>query len=833
MILIYYQFIKNKPGIQSGFLFIIFGIVKLFTMKNFLLIFVFSIFISPGSFAQVVTILDNEDLKPIPDVAILNGSKLKFIYTNKTGKADISAFSDEELICLQHFTYERVCMTFEELKKAGFEVRLVKKIFAIDEFVVSANRWEQNKNEVPNKITTVLKPAIDLLNPQTAADLIGISGEVFIQKSQLGGGSPIIRGFATNRVLIVVDGVRMNNAIYREGNIQNIISLDPSSLESTEIIFGPGAIVYGSDAIGGVMDFHTKKVMLSTGEKPYLKSEAMTRFATADNEKTFHFDFNAGTKKIAFMSSFSRSEFDDLRMGSVKNPEYLRNEFVKRIGNQDIISINRDPRVQVYSGYDQINTMNKLRIKLSPSVDVIAANHYSRLSDVPRYDRLIQYKSGKLRYSEWYYGPQIWMMNNIQVTIHKENKLFDEVRAIAAHQSYQESRHDRSFGKSKINEQTEKVSIISLNLDFDKTLNDKRDMICYGFEFAGNDIKSVAQTRDIITGEISPAGSRYPNGKNKYKALSLYTGYKNNLSGKLTLNTGLRYNYVSLRSTIADNSFYSFPFTEISIGNGALTGSAGVVFRINKSFQTSLNASTGFRAPNLDDAGKVFDSAPGIVVVPNPDLKPEYVYNIDLGLSKEFGKIIHTEITGFYTRMKHAMIRHDYLFNGQDSILYLGELSKVEAVTNAGSAYVYGFSFNAQVNITDYIKVRSAVTFTEGFEEDTIPLRHAAPVFGSTHFLFESSAFNIDLYANYNGPKKFENMAPSEAEKPYMYAVDVNGNPWSPGWFTLNFKLSWGIFTFCNMTAGVENIFDLRYRPYASGIVAPGRNYLLSLRFKF
>jgi hemoglobin/transferrin/lactoferrin receptor protein len=558
----------------------------------------------------------------------------------------------------------------------------------------------------------------------------------------------------------------------------------------------------------------------------------MTRFSSADKEKTVHLDFNAGTKKIAFMTSISHSEFDDLRMGSVKNPEYSRNEFVKRIGNQDIINVNRDPRLQVYSGYGQINTMNKVRIKLSPSIDVIAANHYSRLSDVPRYDRLIQYKSGKLRYGDWYYGPQVWMMNNIQVTFHKENKLFDEIRAIAAHQSYRESRHDRSFGKSVINEQTEKVSIISLNLDFDKTLNDSGDMIYYGFEFAGNNITSVAQTRDIITGEITPAGSRYPNGKNKYKALSLYTGYKNNLSEKLTFNTGIRYNYVSLNSTIADNSFYSFPFTEINIANGALTGSAGMVFRINKTSQTSLNASTGFRAPNLDDAGKVFDSAPGVVVVPNPDLKPEYVYNIDLGLSKEFGKIIHTDITGFYTRLKHAMIRHDYLFNGQDSIVYLGELSKVEAITNAGSAYVYGFSFNMQVNITDYLKIRSAVTLTEGYEEDSIPLRHAAPVFGSTHLLFESPKFNVDLYSNYNGAKKFEKMAPSEREKPYMYAVDSNGNPWSPGWMTFNLKVSCEICSFCNMTAGVENIFDLRYRPYASGIVAPGRNYVLSLRLK-
>lgn len=783
--------------------------------------------------SQVVTIVDKEDLKPIPDVAILNKSNTKFIYSGESGKADITIFNNEDVICFQHFTYERVCLTPEELKNSNYEIRLVKKVFAIDEFVISANRWEQVRDEVPNKITTVLKPAIELLNPQTAADLIGISDEVFVQKSQLGGGSPMIRGFATNRVLIVVDGVRMNNAIYREGNIQSIISLDPSAIESTEIIFGPGAIVYGSDAIGGVMDFHTKKALLSTGDKPYFRGNAMLRYSTADKEKTGHLDFNAGTKRLAFLTSISWSDFDDLKMGSHKHPEYLRNEYVKRFGARDSVCTNPDPEVQVGSGYRQLNVMNKLRLKLIPSVDIVLASHYSHLSDVPRYDRLIQYKSGKLRYGDWYYGPQVWMMNDLQVTVSRENMLFDELRATAAQQSYMESRHDRSFGKPSVNEQTEKVAILSLNLDFDKSINDDKELIYYGFEFDFNNIKSTAQIRDIITGNTTPAGSRYPNGKNKYSSISAYAGYKNNLTGRITLNTGLRYNHVGLHSEIADNSFYGFPFTEINISNGAVTGEAGTVFRLNEKLRLSLNASTGFRAPNLDDAGKVFDSAPGVVVVPNPGLKPEYAFNIDFGIAKDFGEFIRTEVSAFYTWLDNAMVRRDFLFNGEDSIVYQGELSKVEAMTNAGSARVYGFHFNLQVNIAANIKLTSALNITEGYEKGGIPLRHSAPVFGSTHLIYENPKFKADLYANYNGAKKFEKMAPSELEKPYLYAADGNGNPWSPGWATLNFKLLYEILNRIEITTGLENILDLRYRPYSSGIAAPGRNFVTSLRVKF
>jgi len=640
----------------------------------------------------------------------------------------------------------------------------------------------------------------------------------------------MIRGFATNRVLIVVDGVRINNAIYREGNIQNVISLDPSALESTEVIFGPGAATYGSDAIGGVMDFHTKRALYTTGNKLYIKADAFSRFSSADKEKTGHFDLNIGSRKVAFFTSISYSDFGNLKMGSLNNPDYVRPEYALNTGLKDSVVTNPDPDVQNFSGYNQLNTLNKLRFKISENIDVVFANHYSKISDVPRYDRLIQYKSGKLRYGEWYYGPQVWMMNSLRMTVRKENKLFDEAAITAAQQSYEESRHDRSFGKSLRNEQFDKVGILSVNLDFDKKLHNSYQLLYYGIEYVLNDIKSTAQTLDILTWEHSPAASRYPDGKNRYNSASAYAGYKNHLSEKLTLNTGIRYNFVTLKSTIIDTSFYSVPFTEISMKNGALTGAAGIVVRPAEKTQINLNASTGFRAPNLDDVGKIFDPVPGVVVVPNPDLKPEYAFNIDLGVSKDFGDILHIDLTGFYTWLDNAMVRHDFLFNGEDSIIYNGELCKVQAITNASYARVFGTQINLLANITGWLSIKSVLNITKGLEKGDIPLRHAAPVFGSTHLICTSSKLSSDLYSNYNGSRKYEDMAPSETEKPYMYAKDENGNPWSPGWFTLNLKVSYAIMKWGTINAGVENILDNRYRPYSSGIVAPGRNFIFSLR---
>jgi hemoglobin/transferrin/lactoferrin receptor protein len=181
--------------------------------------------------------------------------------------------------------------------------------------VISASRWNQNEADVSGKVRQLDSEWLDLSNPMTTADWLGSSGEVFVQKSQLGGGSPMIRGFSANRLLYSIDGVRMNTAIFRSGNLQQVISIDPFSLQNTEILFGPGAVMYGSDAIGGVMVFETLR---PDHENQQLKGNVASRFSSAYSEKTVHADFNYGKGKWAFVTSASYFDFGDLKMGKNK-----------------------------------------------------------------------------------------------------------------------------------------------------------------------------------------------------------------------------------------------------------------------------------------------------------------------------------------------------------------------------------------------------------------------------------------------------------------------------------------------------------------------------------
>jgi len=707
------------------------------------------------------------------------------------------------------------------------------------EVIVSVNKWEQKINEVPNKIVKVSKQDILRNNPQTSADLLGQTGAVFIQKSQLGGGSPMIRGFATNRVLLVVDGVRMNNAIYRSGNLQNVISIDALSIETAEVIFGPGSLLYGSDAIGGVMDFHTLDARFlqepapgQARKKMMVKGSLLTRYSTANQEKTLHMDINLGWKKWSFLSAVSSSRFDDLKMGKYGGQDsYLRPEYVERINNRDSIIKNGNPRVQRFSGYDQLNFLQKIRFRPNPYWDVQYSFTYAKTGEAPRYDRLINYRNGSLRFAEWYYGPMRWQMHNLQVLHNKKTKLFDDARLTVAFQSNEESRIERTRASAFRNRQTEQVDALSANWDASRTRG--KAQLFYGLEYVHNKVGSTGTKQDIIANTLTPMLSRYPDGST-WASAGLYSSYKINLHPKVTLATGLRYSYNSLEASF-DTTFIAFPYRKASLKDGALTGNTGIVFRPAEGWQLNTNISTGYRMPNVDDIGKLFETVPGFVTVPNPDLQPEYAWNFEAGFIRQQPKHFRFELNGFYTILNHAIVRRLSAFNGSDSILFNGIQSRVETLTNAGKATVAGLQASAEIFLTDNISVQTHANFITGKETDEVnnqqvPLRHAPPFYGSTLLRFRLKKITGEASVQYNGQIKNKDLAPTEQAKTDIYATDANGLPYSPGWYTLNGKLSWQVNNHVMVTAGWENCTNRRYRSYSSGIVAAGSNIIISLR---
>lgn len=787
------------------------------------------VFLSVQFFGQQVLIKDaiTED---VISYVIVTGKNIEgYTTSNEDGVLDITQFMNCDSIYFKHVDHKFFATTPDILRTNGFKVYLDHISLSLGEVIIAANRWKEKSDDIPQYHITVKPADIKLQNPQTTADLLAVSGKVYIQKSQQGGGSPMIRGFATNRLLYTVDGVRMNTAIFRGGNIQNVISLDPFAIRNTEVIFGPGSVIYGSDAIGGVMSFTTLEPVLSTNDKLLVKGNAASRYSSANSEFTKHLDFSLGWKKFGMATSVSHFHYGDLHQGTVGPDDYIKPFNVNRINDSDVVSVNEDPTLQSPSGYDQLNVMQKFKYKPSNKLEFDYGFHYSTTSDYSRYDRHLRLRKGLPRYGEWSYGPQIWMMNHLEIKYISSNKLFDELKVNLAHQYFEESRISRDINKPTKEVRIEEVGAISANLDFIKRI-DSTHLFTYGVEYIYNDVTSIGKDINIEdnTEEVGPA--RYPQAT--WQSAAVFITDRIRLNKNTNLSLGLRYNQY-IMDALFDTTFYPFPYTTANLNNGALTGSAGIVMKVGKHSVISSNLATAFRSPNVDDLGKVFDSEPGAVIVPNPDLTAEYAYNADLGFATVISKQLKIDGAIYYTYLQNALVRRDFTLNGLDSIVYDGVMSKVQAIQNAAYANVYGLQIGLNYEFLRHFYFGGNFNFQKGIEimddgsESTT--RHASPMFGNIKLGYTNKNLNIQAYSQFNSEVSYADMPISEIDKTEIYALDGDGNPYSPAWYTLNLKASYQ-FKMFNISGGIENILDKRYRPYSSGISAPGRNFIVALR---
>ena len=789
------------------------------------------------SLSQEITVLGEITQEHIPGAKVYSINPKVQVLANGNGRFRLESFVGCDSIYVSYKSYETHGIMVSELKGLTW-IELSDNSLSVSEMIVTANRWEQDKVKVPNRIAKLNMKDVEFLGPQTTADLLETSGYVFIQKSQLAGGSPQLRGFGTNRVMITADGVRMNNAIFRSGNLQNVISLDPNSLESVEVLFGPGAVMYGSDAIGGVMDFRSKQARLSIDTiSSFVKTNLFTRYSTASNESTTHLDFNYGKNKWAFMTTATFSKFGDLKAGTYGDSTFLRPSYQATIHGIDSTVINKDDKLQIGSGYWQVNTIQKILFKPNDRWSFDYGFLFSTTSDAPRYDRLTSDANddGQLDNVEWYYGPQQWMMNRLTViNTPANNVLYDQMRLTTAHQSYKESRHERKMGADERINKYERVDALSLNIDFDKELNSRSNLF-YGIEGVFNLVGSNADKTSITDGISDSINSRYPNGS-QWQTYGAYTNFKYMINERWVFNTGIRYTVYGIKAKF-DTTLFAFPVNEANNSNGALNGSIGLVYNPNSRSQIYINVSSGFRAPNIDDIGKVFDSEPGSVVVPNINLKPEYAYSTEIGFIKAIKNRFKLDGAVYYTYLKDALARTLFEFNGQDSILYNGVLSQVQAIQNISNAYVYGLQGGVEINFGKGLSLKSMISYQKGFEynvdsESYFPKSHITPTYGRTSFSYKRRHLRMEVYAVYHGRMNHDDLPLIERNN-QSYALDDEGNPYTPNWYTLNIKATYFFNKHLSLNGGVENITDQLYRTFGSGISASGRSFSLSLKATF
>lgn len=698
----------------------------------------------------------------------------------------------------------------------------------LEEVVITGSKVAEKKDDIPQQIDLVLSGRITQLSPQTSADAIAKTGAAYVQKSQQGGGSPVIRGFEANKILLVVDGVRMNNAVYRAGHLQNSITTDPNMMERIEVLKGAGSVVYGTDALGGVIAFYTRRPMLSdsAGVQPSLK--AFVRYASANEGKTVHGSLNLGGKKWASLTGITLNDFGDLRSGArdIKNYPGFGNcyYYVKRIDGQDVVLENSDPLIQRESGYKQLDFLQKF-LFVSGKGDQHTLNfQLSTTSNISRYDRLQTFAGSKPRFAEWYYGPEGRILISYEWQKGLKKWWADLARLTPAVQLIEESRNDRALGKDILNSLVDRLKIYSVNFDLFRELGSHE--LRYGAELVHNSLNSTGTAENITTSEKTASLSRYPNGT--YSTAGVYFSHSVKLlNGRLHISDGMRFSSVLLDVKF-DSRFFDTNLLDLRQKSNSQNLFLGGVATLPANFRLSAMFSTGFRNPNIDDSGKTFVTNENDLTIPNPDLRPEQVFYREVGLTKNFGEAGYLSTTAFVSNLNDAIVVRPFQFNGQDSMEYRGNRYRTLAKVNTGKARIWGISGNAHFKLHRDLTLQGNISYTKGrdLNQDT-PLDHISPLYGMGSLAYEKNQWQFEVYYLFNGWKKIEDYAP-DGEDNLKYATPDG----TPAWHTWNFRASWQLSKRFRVQAAVENLADLRYRTFASGINAPGRSYILSLHYE-
>ena len=391
---------------------------------------------NPALYDYLVKVSDERG-QPLPGVSIYTDDYAVTASTDMEGIAVLKDIKYNQELNFTFIGYQSIKLPFFEIRKKNGKLKMFPEVKDLGEVIVIGRR-DDRPEDVPYTTDQVSKEDLALTESQTTVDALQQHAGVFVQKSQMGGGSPIMRGFEANRVLLVVDGVRMNTAISRGGHLQNAITIDNGMLERMEVTFGPGSLLYGSDALGGVVHFRSKEPKLNFDKTPgknRMETNFYTRYATANEEKSAHVDFNFGKLKWASLTSFTFTDYGDMRAGDDRPAGFehfgRRLNYVQRVDGIDQtpenVTLNADStfsdnsNVQIGTAYSQMDFTQKVKFQPNEHAYHLLNFQFSTTSDVPRYDILTEQKSSdpkNLKWAEWFYGPQKRLLASLK------NKIF-------------------------------------------------------------------------------------------------------------------------------------------------------------------------------------------------------------------------------------------------------------------------------------------------------------------------------------------------------------------------------------------------------------------------
>jgi outer membrane receptor protein involved in Fe transport len=649
-------------------------------------------------------------------------------------------------------------------------------VISIQEVIITSQRVPQKEAVIPYSVNSISRKEMDNLNPRTTPETLMSTNGIFVQKTNHGGGSPFIRGLTGNQTLLLIDGIRLNNSIYRYGPNQYLNTIDPFSIDKIEVVKGTGSVQYGSDALGGALQVFTKEPVLNT-ESQEFHGNVLGKYMTGDMEKTGRAELQYSSQKLAAFAGGTYRDFGDLIGG-------------KNTGKQSP------------SGYNEYAFDTKLAFAVKDNIQLTLANQFLRQENVPIYHKVVleNYKLNE-------FDPQQRMLTYARLNIQGRQKLFKQVKLIASWQQGIEGRSFQKNGSSILTRERDEINTLGLTADVSSRLSNKWTANS-GIEIYHDQVGSTkSDITDSGNGSSTTKRGLYPD-NSKYSSYSVYTLHRIDF-GKWIFDGGVRFN--AFQIIISDATL-----GEVKISPEAMVFNTSAMYNFSQAHHVYTTFSSGFRAPNIDDMGTL-----GIVdfryEVPAYDLKPEKSRNYELGYKLSLPKFSGT-IAAYYMDLNQLITR--VKIEGQMIDGY-----QVYKKENVEEAYIQGLEATAKWKPLSAFEINGGVSYTYGQSiTKNEPLRRIPPLNGR-------------LAGTYSLKKFFTTAELLFAEKQDRLAAgDKSDNRipsgGTPGWQVVNLFAGYQLAS-VKFNVGLQNLFNEDYRTHGSGINGIGRSAFLSINYAF
>ena len=784
------------------------------------------------NYSQEISVADMFTRFGIAGVKIYCKNSLDTLETNEEGIAIIDIFPDNKPIVFQHPFYETVIMTKKQLERHDWIVLLPRgpQLLYSELSLLKAKEYSYG---LPFFIDIINIDNYNSINndEQDATEKIMFKTD---EK-----GITIFRSLQPNKILLALDGMRLNNELYKTGKIETAFNFDKSITQNVQQIYEPTYLIYNPDGIGGVIHYFSKIPELSDSYKTLFNGSIFQRFEFLTNTWISNYQFSFATNRLTSYTSITYSNYRDIISG--KNRIYVPEQdslyglhlyYIIRKDNRDTMIKNNNPLRLLGTGYKQIFFLQKFRLKIKSRIFLLANTYYTHTSDLDIYTSATEWNRGYLRFASAKYFPTNKLLQNFYLFIQRKTLFFNFASIGNSFNLIEEYRYTRKYNNPIGLHQIENLYVYNFNADFVKIFRLSR--IAYGLEYKYNYLHSQAFFENINTYTTWQGLTRYPTDGSYSHWFGFYSHYRNLANSQIIIDLSARLDYHIVNSKFS-NTHPQLPLTFTNIFKRYFSPSLAIAFDTYPipGWQSKLTLSYNTHTPVIDDFGKVsFKNF--ITQIPTDNLKTEKSYYGEFLNSITPNQYMRFQFSIFSTYFKNMIILKDTTLNGQDS-LYLGSDGyQLATKVNIPHSLIYGMSASFNINIPftnnfiKYIKFATLFNLTKAYNlNDSTPIPNISPYFGKNNLQIKFKKITFSLTHLYNGPKPLEELSPVGED----YIEKASSQGFLP-WQIFNIKLNYEQKR-SNWYLAINNIFDIFYRPYASAINGNGRNFIVGMKISF